>query len=544
MINFCDKRDETNIKLNSRFGRIRRGVSKKTVHVTIGSRITKIDEEAFSCCKELKSIHLPDTIDTIGEKAFQHCISLKSISIPNKVRSLESTFVGCNDLASVNLPNSMKDISNAFLGCRKLKYITIPNNVTNMHSAFNNCHSLISITIPNEVQNIERAFQRCASLKKAYISNSVTNMKYAFCECTSLTDINIPSSVLHLECAFQYCTSLKEIKLPDSISDIDYTFFGCASLSSVILPESIKHMEGSFVGCKSLKTIIIPSTVNSIRRAFKGCSSLRTITIPKEIRSMQAAFIGCTSLISISITILPNETLQNVQASFQDCRALTCVALPTNLQMNSRQACSNCTALDKREIDGINNHEEAEQFLFQRFDNLPIHRECYDTEVTPLSLSKCISNNKNVLSSVDAMNMTPLHVLCCNPSVNAIMIQLLKDMNPHTGKMRNVMGKTPLMLFLECRCNSINTSGGEEQQLKGLHDIIKLGLTSNDIECILSLMIDENEKHTFLLELEKRNEAGMLPFMAAATLSQCTLESIYMLAMRRPDLLQQKIDTN
>ena len=57
---------------------------------------------AFSNCKRLISINIPDSVTRIGESAFSHCLSLTSITIPNSVTSIDGTmFVECLSLTSV-----------------------------------------------------------------------------------------------------------------------------------------------------------------------------------------------------------------------------------------------------------------------------------------------------------------------------------------------------------------------------------------------------------------------------------------------------------
>ena len=80
---------------------------------------------------------IPDKIDglpvcVIGESAFTHCKSLTSVSIPEGVTTIGNrAFAGCRSLTSVSIPESVTTIGNwAFDSCTPLTSVTIPEGVT------------------------------------------------------------------------------------------------------------------------------------------------------------------------------------------------------------------------------------------------------------------------------------------------------------------------------------------------------------------------------------------------------------------------------
>lgn len=70
---------------------------------------------------------LPDGLEKIENCAFSYCKNLTSITIPNSVTEIgDSAFCGCLNLTSTEIPNSVTNIGvNAFLCCTKLKKITV-----------------------------------------------------------------------------------------------------------------------------------------------------------------------------------------------------------------------------------------------------------------------------------------------------------------------------------------------------------------------------------------------------------------------------------
>jgi len=105
------------------------------VHAAIGSY-------AFYGLQSLESVTLnkdgkaaapPREDAAIGDEAFSLCRKLKEIAIPEGVEAIgDSAFYSCR-LERVSLPASLKTIGrHAFLNCSALREIAIPNGVTNI----------------------------------------------------------------------------------------------------------------------------------------------------------------------------------------------------------------------------------------------------------------------------------------------------------------------------------------------------------------------------------------------------------------------------
>ena len=122
------------------------GVTNNTTEsFSINPNTKLIGGGAFSKCRSLKSIEIPDGVTSIGVSAFNWCGSLKSIKIPDSVTSIgDSVFSGCTSLKSIEIPNSVTSIGDsAFSGCIGLTSIIIPNSVTSMgDEVFNMCKAI------------------------------------------------------------------------------------------------------------------------------------------------------------------------------------------------------------------------------------------------------------------------------------------------------------------------------------------------------------------------------------------------------------------
>ena len=302
--------------------------------------VTKIGDNAFEDCTQLKSVFIPNTITYIGSSAFQGCSGLASVNIPNSVNTIRwYAFQGCSSLTSVPIPKSITKIeSYTFRDCSGLTSVNVGNSVTEIdEEAFSGCSSLASVTIGNSVAKIEkRAFYGCSSLKNITIPNSVNKIdEYAFNGCP-LISLEIPNSVTYIGVnAFSSkdlktitvnsgnsvydsrnnCNALIETEynvlingcqntiIPNSVTGIYYDAFkDCSGLTGVLnIPNSVTYIEnGAFSGCTGLTgELTIPNSVTYIGgSAFSGCTGLTgELTIPVSVTDIGSnAFYRCTGL--------------------------------------------------------------------------------------------------------------------------------------------------------------------------------------------------------------------------------------------------------
>lgn len=174
---------------------IRLPIGKSLTEYNIPKTVSRIDDNAFSNCIEIKSINISNGLTDIGSFAFASCSSLECIKIPQGVMSLGTgAFWSCSSLKDIYIPNSVTYIGiSAFCGCTSLEHIAIPLGVTQIaECTFSGCASLKSIEIPKNISEIlSYAFHGCLSLKSISIPQSVRIIdNFAFLECNSLDNIH------------------------------------------------------------------------------------------------------------------------------------------------------------------------------------------------------------------------------------------------------------------------------------------------------------------------------------------------------------------
>lgn len=343
------------------------------------NRLTTIYKEAFYIPysnNQLKSIVLPEGVESIGGVAFYKCSHLEEVTLSKSLLTIgKSAFAECLSLSDIVIPEGVQAIGDgAFLGCKGLKSVTMSDSVTSLGAlCFDSCTALERVRLSDNIATIQNStFYWCTSLRELNIPSMLEVVDcYAFCACAALPDITLPEGLKSIgEYAFMSCQEFTEIdipegvtlmgqnclgdcpkleraSLPESLQELGMNaFFGCSLLREVNIPESITELSsGLFQGCESLESVVLPSKLKVVGDlAFEGCISLTEIDIPSTVTHInQFAFAYCHSL---ERAVVRNEHLKQIQGgAFAYCPSLTHLELysvvpPQLPELNIFDGCS------------------------------------------------------------------------------------------------------------------------------------------------------------------------------------------------------------
>lgn len=107
-----------------------------------GKPIRRISPSAFSKCRALERVYIPDSVVNIGNGAFYICPMMKDVHLPENLKIIErSAFNYCRSLRELVIPEGTISIdTRAFYDCNHLEKLIVPKSVGYIgNEAFANC---------------------------------------------------------------------------------------------------------------------------------------------------------------------------------------------------------------------------------------------------------------------------------------------------------------------------------------------------------------------------------------------------------------------
>lgn len=152
---------------------------------TLSYKVSNNTVTITDCDLEATEVIIPEQIEgypvtIIDGKAFSHCKKLTNITIPDSVIKIYSYAFQYSAITNITIPDSVKLIdSYAFAYCDKLERVVIGNGVEEIESyAFEKCYALTSVVAPKNTQKIGTAiFNYCSNLKTIYYNGNQDEFK-------------------------------------------------------------------------------------------------------------------------------------------------------------------------------------------------------------------------------------------------------------------------------------------------------------------------------------------------------------------------------
>lgn len=361
-------------------------VAKPNTEFAIPDTVEAIGPYAFSGCKSIVSIYVPQSVKIMGRVSFAYecdvfhnCESLTDItvnvnngyykSIDGNLYTKDSKsllqYANGKQEAEFTVPDYVENIgSYAFADSKNLKNVIIPASVVFIEgNAFENCASLEEAVIYASIKYINNsAFLNCKSLKTVITMAQIENICVgAFEGCTALESFSIPYGVKTIEhSAFLGCTSLTTVGIPSSVEKIDdYAFYNCTSLENVrifdvaawcaiefggIEANPFTYADNLYVGDALVSDLVIPASIVSISDyAFRGCNSVVNLLISNGVTSVgNEAFSNCESLKNILI----GDTVEKIGiGAFSSLPKIESIIIGSGVSTIERHAFCCCDSL-------------------------------------------------------------------------------------------------------------------------------------------------------------------------------------------------------
>ena len=250
--------------------------SRNLTEVTFaeGSRITRIDQNAFARCSSLRTLRLPETVTYIGYDAFTDCTLLRELYLPDGVNAImPNAFTRDTALVlSVGYGSYAKD----WAASRGIAYTEREPAVV----ASGVCGENLTWSLTSDgVLTLEGTGSMATYYGEANIPWHANR--------ALITTVNVGAGVTKLTTnAFCGCTNLETVNFAEN-SRLQMlggsAFKSCTSLKSITLPEGLTAISGNaFKYCRNLRNVYLPDTMSVIDNlAFTGLSGI-TFSVAKD----------------------------------------------------------------------------------------------------------------------------------------------------------------------------------------------------------------------------------------------------------------------
>lgn len=364
--------------------------------------VTAIGDWAFSGCKKLSSIVIPDCITSIGENPFVFCDNLSTVIFGKEITTYYNRDLNC--FISTNESKLIAICENS----------VIPTNgsVTSIgERALSYVPELPSINIPSAVTQIDAgAFSGSSFEKVFFLSPDViiddgadiptstviygdtgsTAESYAQAHGNTFAKVLYSGSIYTIEWRIyddrvmllsgigstgnynnskrpwaEYEDSFSDVVVGEGITKLgDKTFNAYKKvLKSITLPNTLEYIGASvFSDCTALTEIKLPN--NSLRSlgnsAFGGCTGIKHFHIPETVWSMHNSFSGCKGIESITVDWMStyyraeDGILYNLDKSeilFVYSLDGTTLTIPKTARNIQSSALDTCTELERFECE-------------------------------------------------------------------------------------------------------------------------------------------------------------------------------------------------
>ena len=331
-----------------------------------GKKVLEIKAEAFTGCKNIVAINIPNSITKIVPEAFSDCSALESVTIYEVEDTVDPVYYSPEITGADG--KTHKDgvvIKNDGVTGKTLFYF--PNAKTGNNGVY---------AIPDDVETIPAEIFSGRELTKIIVPASVTNvMANGFATARYLTEVEFlaapegteEKALTIDEKAFEGCYRLENLILPARLmtmklydakaADGSYTqsvFKGCSHLANIEVrgnaaPDKervytaqngmLLSADGKtllyYPAGKTDTTVVLPDSVTSIGdKAFYKNTKITTFAVPARLQNIgESAFEGCTGITTLTFEGGEGDADLRIEGrAFYGCQKIKTLTLTENVR--------------------------------------------------------------------------------------------------------------------------------------------------------------------------------------------------------------------
>ena len=172
-----------------------------------GKKVTTIMTTAFSKCKKMVSITIPDTVTKVETGAFYDCTALENVYYKGTVKDW------CNIEFAMGSSSPMGEAENFYAKGKEITTLKLKKISEIKAYTFFGFDNLESFEADKNLISIgENAFAGCSKLSSVTLPSSLEKLgKLAFSSCPKLKEITLPASVYQIHALTFYDSGLNTI---------------------------------------------------------------------------------------------------------------------------------------------------------------------------------------------------------------------------------------------------------------------------------------------------------------------------------------------
>ncbi len=373
--------------------------------VVLPSELQIVESMAFSRCKSLTRMELPDTLYYIGNEAFGWS-GLTEVFLPRGLRSIDThAFYHCPHLCRVVFAEGCTSVGDEmFRGCTQLAEAAFPSTMNHIGIYAFDDTALREVTLPHGCVDLAAfpcriIYEAPAKIRSNRPYRTLTDTAKAAVQSLGLDCLHdtltayrgkaetlvIPRGIGVIGCeAFRGCETLRRVEIPDTVEILeDNCFADCAHLEEVVIRgDRIERFPcGAFRNCYALREVTIPPKLRAFGDAsFDNCESLTLVDMPATVSTIgYMAFSGT----GIEEIFIPHTVSEWEEKAFAYCTDLKLAELEEGITVIPPEAFNGCCALKRVVIPSTVKSVGIQAFWDTALTSVTLPKGCVEWEAFP-----------------------------------------------------------------------------------------------------------------------------------------------------------------